>query len=597
MSYAVGIDLGTSNSAVAVLDGDGRPRILTTPEGSTTLPSLVWFSPSGPVVGEAAREGLDHSPDVTIFGVKRLMGRRFDHPDVRRLARVLPYELAAAPNGYTMIALGQGLSVSPEEVSALVLLELRRIAEAFLGGPVVEAVITVPAWFDTAQRQATKDAAEIAGLRVRRLLSEPTAAAFGHGAHRGERRRFVVCDLGGGTFDVAVVDVDAGVFEVLSTTGDSFLGGDDVDRAIVENLVRDVRTTKGLDVSADAGAVDRLRVAAQRAKHELSAELATSLHIPELLLLPSGKAVEYRRPLRRDEVELWSSPLFRRLEQPCRDALLRASRASDQVDEVLLVGGMTRMPAVRRQLAHIFGKEPSSVANPEEVVAIGAALEVARLDGVIDGVLIIDVCARGLSISPASPFPAAGSAPASGPCDLVIGPNSVVPTREHRVLLTKQENQQTIEFDLWEGASIDPAGNTHLGRFAIVELPPAPAGEVLALVELTIDVDGTVRLAGTELISSLSLSIEQLSHTGLERGEIERLAGEHGRKGRARTASGPGGRGEPAAVGSRFADPRAPRPLERAQSESGRIERIERSDRSERIDRIERADWRDRDRR
>jgi molecular chaperone DnaK len=541
MSYAVGIDLGTSNSAVAVLDADGRPRILTTPEGSTTLPSLVWFSPSGPVVGEAAREGLDHSPDVTIFGVKRLMGRRFDHPDVRRLARVLPYELVAAPNGYTMIALGGGMTVSPEEVSALVLLELRRIAEEFLGGPVVEAVITVPAWFDTAQRQATKDAAEIAGLRVRRLLSEPTAAAFGHGAHRGDRRRFVVCDLGGGTFDVAVVDVDVGVFEVLSTTGDSFLGGDDVDRAIVENLVRDVRVSKGIDVSADAGAVDRLRVAAQRAKHELSSELTTSLQIPELLLLPSGKAVEYTRPLRRDEVELWSSPLFRRLENPCRDALVRASRASDQIDEVLLVGGMTRMPAVRRQLARIFGREPSTIANPEEVVAIGAALEVARLDGLIDGVLIIDVCARGLSISPAKPFSnpggSSGTIVAGGPCDLVIGPNSVVPTREHRVLLTKQENQQTIEFDLWEGDAVDPAGNTHLGRFAVMDLPPAPAGEVLALIEVTIDVDGTVRLASTELISSLGLSVEQLSHTGLERTEIERLALEHGRKGRPRTSS------------------------------------------------------------
>lgn len=545
MSYAVGIDLGTSNSAVAVIDADGRPRILTTPEGATTLPSLVWFSPSGPVVGEAAREGLDHSPDVTIFGVKRLMGRRFDHPDVRRLARVLPYELVAAPNGYTMIALGQGQTVSPEEVSALVLLELRRIAERFLGGPVVEAVITVPAWFDTAQRQATKDAAEIAGLRVRRLLSEPTAAAFGHGAHRGERRRFVVCDLGGGTFDVAVVDVDSGVFEVLSTTGDSFLGGDDVDRAIVENLVRDVRVGKGLDVSADAGAVDRLRVAAQRAKHDLSAELATKLHIPELVLLPSGRAVEYSRSLRRDEIELWSSPLFRRLESPCRDALVRASRSPDQVDEVLLVGGMTRMPAVRRQLARIFGKEPSAIANPEEVVAIGAALEVARLDGLIDGVLIIDVCSRGLSISPAPAFSGAdrpggfgGLGNASVPCDLVIGPNSVVPTREHRVLLTKQDNQQTIEFDLWEGASVDPAGNTHLGRFAVVELPQAPAGEVLALIEVTIDVDGTVRVGGTELISSQGLSVEQLSHTGLPRSEIERLAAEHGRKGRARTASG-----------------------------------------------------------
>src|SRR5688572_3541609 len=245
---AIGIDLGTSNSVAAVIDKDGRPRILTTPEGSTMLPSVVWFTTDGPVVGERARDGLDFSPDVTIFGAKRLLGRRFDHPEIRKLARILPYDLTEAPNGDTLIQLTPGRAVSPEEVCALILRELRRMAEEHYNEPVTRAVITIPAWYDAAQRQATKDAAQIAGLSVLRLLSEPTAAALGHGAHRGADRRYLVADLGGGTFDCAIVDVEGGTFEVLSTTGDPFLGGDDVDRAAVENLVRDVRNTKGMDI-------------------------------------------------------------------------------------------------------------------------------------------------------------------------------------------------------------------------------------------------------------------------------------------------------------------------------------------------------------
>jgi molecular chaperone DnaK len=257
MTRAIGIDLGTSNSAVAIIDHDGRPRILTTPNGSTTMPSVVWFSPTGPKVGFEALPGFDQTPDLTIFGAKRLLGRRFDHPEIRRLSRILPYELIAAPNGDTWIALDGGRTTSPEEVAALVLLQLRAMADAYLGQPVVEAVITVPAWFDAAARQATKDAATIAGLHVRRLLSEPSAAALGYGAHQGQTRRYAVCDLGGGTFDVALVDVEEGVFEVLSTTGDAFLGGDDFDRVVVEQLARDVKASRSYDISSDAAAVDR----------------------------------------------------------------------------------------------------------------------------------------------------------------------------------------------------------------------------------------------------------------------------------------------------------------------------------------------------
>jgi molecular chaperone DnaK len=509
---AVGIDLGTTNSVVAVIDRDGAPRILTTEEGSTTMPSLVWYSPDGPVVGEAAREGLDHSPDCTIFGAKRLLGRRFDHPEIRRLARILPYELTEAPNGDTWIQLAAGRAISPEEISALILRELKRTAERFFNAPVTRAVITIPAWYDAAQRQATKDAAQIAGLTVLRLLSEPTAAALGHGAHRGADRRYLVCDLGGGTFDVAAVDVDAGVFEVLATTGDPFLGGDDVDRVLVENLVRDVRQTRGIDISTDAIAIERLRLAAQRTKHELSNVANAKLQIAELAQLPSGKGVDFNRNMRRDELETWTSPLIKRIEAPVKEALRRCARKREEVEEVLLVGGSTRMPMVRRELARIVGREPSAIPNPEEVVAVGAALEVARLDGTIEGVLLIDVAARGLSMSTHD-----------SECEMVIAQSAIVPTREHRLLATRSDDQIRIEFDLWEGESPDPSANRHLGRYAVVDLPEAPAGDVLVLVEVTIDTDGVVRLGASELISGERLTLEQIFHAGLSRAEVAKL--------------------------------------------------------------------------
>jgi len=513
MSRAIGIDLGTSNSVVAVIDDDGAPRILTTPEGSTMTPSLVWYSGRGVFVGEAAREGLDQSPDLTIFAAKRLLGRRFDHPEVKKLARILPYEIVEAPNGDAWISVAAGRSVSPEEVCAHVLRELRRIAEEHFDDAVTRAVITIPAWYDAAQRQATKDAAQIAGLAVMRLLSEPAAAALGYGAHRGTDRKYLVCDLGGGTFDCAAVDVEAGVFEVLSTTGDPFLGGDDVDRAIVENLVRDVRSTRGFDISTDAIAIERLRLAAQRTKHELSQVSNAQLVVPELLQLPSGKGIEYARPLRRDELELWASPLIRRLEPPIREALRRCARRREEIDEVLLVGGMTHMPAVKREIGRVTGREPSVIANPEEVVAIGAALEVARLEGTIEGVLLVDVAARGLSIS------RGGSA-----CEIVIAMNAVVPTREHRVLPTRQDEQRRLEFDLWEGEDEDATKNRHLASYVLVDLPEAPAGDVLALVELTLDTDGTVRISAMELVSGDRLQLEQIKHAGLGRADVVRLA-------------------------------------------------------------------------
>lgn len=510
---AVGIDFGTASSVVAAVDRDGAPRILTTETGSTTTPSVVWYSPHGPMIGERAAEGLEHSPDATIVGVKRLLGRRFDHPEIRKLVHLLPYGLIESPNGDTWIRLPGGRAISPEEVSALILRELKRTAEHFFGTVVTNAVLTIPAWYDAAQRQAMKDAAQIAGLTVLRLLSEPTAAALGHRAHRGADRRYMVCDLGGGTFDVAAVDVEAGVFEVLATTADPFLGGDDIDRVMVEHLVRDLRGTRGIDISTDSIAVERLRVAVQRTKRELSDRDEARLSLGELAQLPSGEGVDYTRVLQRAELEQWTAPLVQRLEAPVVEALRRCGREPSDVEEVLLVGGATRMPVVRRELTRIIGREPSSVPNPQEVVAIGAALEVARLGGALDGILRIDVAARGLAMS------AQGN-----DCESVIAQSVVVPTREHRLLATRQDDQHRIEFDLWEGESRATAENRHLGRYAVVDLPPAPGGDVVVVVEVTLDADGVVRLGATELVSGERLAIEALFQAGLARAEVGRLA-------------------------------------------------------------------------
>ncbi len=516
MSRAVGIDFGTSNSAVAVLDRDGAPRILTSEDGSTTTPSMVGFVFEGKrvraVVGAAARALALTHPDAVVFGAKRLIGRRADDPEVVRWARNLPFEVIAAPNGDAWVRV-RGLELSPQLIAALVLDELRLTAERFFGEPVGAAVITVPAWFDATQRQAIKDAAELAGLTVRRLISEPTAAALGHGAHRGLSRRYAVCDLGGGTFDVSLCDVTDGVFEVLATAGDSLLGGDDIDHVVVEQLAQVVRSGHGVDVVGDASAVMRLRTEAQRVKHLLSDSAMADVGLPRLARASGGGSVDLARLVRRDELELWSAPVIRRLEAPCHAAMSRAGVRKEEIDEVLLVGGMTRMPAVRRRIAGVFGKEATVVPNPDEVVAIGAAIEVARLDGAIDGVLLLDVTARGLAIGATE-----------GGCDVVIPLGSVVPTREHRLFATRRDRQRELQFTVWEGESADPAKNRLIARYQVGELPEAPAGEVLVLVEVTVDVDGTCRVTASELVSGERPPLQVMGQAGLGRAAIGEMA-------------------------------------------------------------------------
>jgi molecular chaperone DnaK len=511
VSRSVGIDFGTSNSAVAVLDRDGAPRILTTEEGSTTMPSVVGLITEGgrrrAVVGEKALALAASRPDAVVFGAKRLIGRRHDDPEVQRWARSLPFEVVAAGNGDAWMRIGDEV-IAPQVCAALILRQLRVTAERFVQERVDSAVITVPAWFDACQRQAIKDAAEMAGLRVRRLVSEPTAAALGHGAHLGLDQRYAVVDLGGGTFDVSICDVAGGLFEVLATAGDSLLGGDDVDRVVLDQLTGFLKASSGVDVGRDPSALSRLRTESQRVKHLLSDSPMADVSVPRL-----GPSLDLSRRVRRDELELWAAPVIRRLEAPCHAALARAGVRREEVDVELLVGGMTRMPAVRRKIAQIFGREPSVIPNPDEVVAIGAAIEVARLDGMIEGVLLLDVTARGLAL---------GGGVADR-CDIVIPPGWVVPTREHRLIATTHDGQRELGFSIWEGELEETARNRLLARYQVSELPDAPAGEVLVLVEVTVDVDGTCRVTASELVSGERPPMQVLGQAGLPRSVLAEM--------------------------------------------------------------------------
>ncbi len=517
MSFrTIGIDFGTTNSVVATVDLDGVPRILTSEEGETTTPSMISvLDQQGHLqvaVGASARQLAPAHPQDSIFAVKRLMGRRFEEPDIRRLSVALPYHIACAPNGDAWVN-AHGITMSPPEVAGMVLRRLRQVAERFFREPVGEAILTVPAYFDNQQRQATKDAAEIAGLQVRRLLNEPTAAALGYGAHLGENRRIAVCDLGGGTFDVSIVNVEEGVFEVISTHGDPFLGGDDFDRTVVGQLVGEVWADYGIDLGTDAGVLQVLKVEAQAAKHHLTAANETTLALDSLGQLPSGKPLMFRRTLRRAELEFWTEPLLARLETPCREALARCGLDAKDVDAVILVGGMTRMPAVQRKLGDIFTRAPLKVENPEEIVAIGAAIQCAVLEGGIEGIVLLDVTSRALSLRVGE-----------GACRVVIPRNATIPSRAHRVVATSEDGQRELGFDVYEGEFSDPNRNRHLGRFVCSNLPSAPAGQVVILVEFTIDVDGILRVSTSELSSGTRPELRMVATAGLSRAEVRRLA-------------------------------------------------------------------------
>ncbi len=507
----VGIDLGTTNSSVATVGAGGEPAIIPNKRGNRTTPSVVSVVEVGGdlkfLIGEPALRAAVTDPEHTVHGFKRFIGRRYDNEEVQTLAATLPYQVVPAPNGDAWVE-ARGVAMSPPELSALILRELRAAAETFFGESVTEAVITVPAHFDNEQRRATRDAAEIAGLEVRRLLNEPTAAALGYGAHRGEDRRIAVCDLGGGTFDVSIVNIESGIIEVISTTGDLFLGGEDVDRLLLQHLLDEIRQDHKVDLSGDATSLQRLGEECRNAKHRLSQLTRTELS----LVLPGGVGapLEYKRSLRRNELEDWIGPLLGLLDGPILEAAARCGLAPREVDAVLLVGGATRMPAVQRRIGQVFERQPKLV-NQGEIVAIGAATLSAILDGGMEGVVLLDVTSRALGVHGGN-----------GVYQQVVPRNTAIPTREHKIMTTTRPGQREIEVDVYEGESTDIRDNRLLGRFVCSGLPDAPAGEVMILVEFTVDVDGILRVGASQMGTSQRPELRLRATAGLTRAEVRR---------------------------------------------------------------------------
>jgi molecular chaperone DnaK len=508
----IGIDLGTDTSSVAVMGDAGLPVVIPSGPAVTAIRSLVALvdGPGGHaeiLVGPRAERAVIR-PGERLRGFKQLMGRRFDDPDVQKLAPWLPYALAAAPNGDVRVTT-HGLALSPPELSALVLLELRRAAEAYLDEPIADAVIAVPARFDNEQRRATRHAGEIAGLDVRRLINEPTAAALGAGAHRGPDRRLAVCDLGAGSFDVSIVVVEQGVVEVISTSGDLFLGGDDVDRVVLDHLVEEIRQHHAIDVAADPQSLRHLLDVCRGAKHRLSQSARADIELA--LAGGDGAPLEYRRTLRREELEQWTESLLNLLEPPCLETVARCGLRPADLDEVLLVGGATRMPAVQQKLAGVFGRAPT-VANRHEVVALGAAVLGGVLDGTADGVAVLDVTSRAIGLHTGN-----------GKYQQVIPRNTTVPSREQKVVGTTAPGQRELELDVYEGESPDIRDNRLLGRFVCAGLPPAPAGQVMIAIDFTVDVDGTLRLSAREMGRAGRTELRLRATAGLTRADVGRL--------------------------------------------------------------------------
>jgi molecular chaperone DnaK len=508
----IGIDLGTSHSSVAAIGVMGQPVLIPSQTGALSIPSVVSVldacggEPEILVGAQALRAAATH-PQDTLVGFKRLMGRRFAERDVQRFARTLPFLVTPAPNGDAWTQAG-GLALSPAELSARVLRELRALAEAHLGEPVREAVITVPAHFDSEQRRATRDAAEIAGLEVRRLLNEPTAAVLGCRAHRGKYRRLAVCDLGAGTFDVSIVNVERGVIEVISNAGDLFLGGKDLDGIILDHLVDEIRQQRRLDVGDDPPSLQRLLDECRRAKHLLSQQDKAEI---SAVLAIGAAPLEYRRVLEREELEFWIESLLDNLELPCLEAAARCGLRPRDVDAVLVVGGATRTLAVQHKLAGIFSRQPL-VANQGEVVAVGAARLCGILDGVDDPMALLDVTSRAFGIHVGG-----------GVYQQVIARNSAVPTREHKILSTTRDGQREVELDVYEGESPALADNRLLGRFVCTGLPEAPAGQVLVMFDFTVDVDGILAVSASELGTNRRPELHLRATAGLTRAHVHRL--------------------------------------------------------------------------
>ncbi|HEX4420361.1 MAG TPA: Hsp70 family protein [Kofleriaceae bacterium] len=511
MPRIIGIDLGTTNSCVAVLDDKRQPKILAAADGERTIPSVVSWAASGQIaVGtKARRQGVTNAA-ATVYGAKRLIGRKVNADDVSWFARLAPFRIVAAPNGDAWVRV-HGQPISPQEVAAHVLRAMRKIAEDALGEPVTRAVVTVPAYFDDAQRQATRDAGQIAGLDVIRILNEPTAAALAYGAHRVSdgRRRIAVFDLGGGTFDISIMSVENGIFEVLATGGDSALGGEDWDRRLLERMVDQVAAEFKVDLTTIPMAMARLRDACEAAKKALSIDRETQLSLPFLANDAHGAPINLERPITRELFESLTKDLTERLDAPCRRALADAGITAADIEDVLLVGGMTRWPAVAEIVEHIFGKKPSKGANPDEVVALGAAHYAGILAGESDDAALLDVTPHDLGIR-------VGDSQFA----VVLPRNSMLPVRARRMFATTSDNQKFVSIELYQGDSTDVAKNRKLGQVTLDDLPPGPAGSARVELVITVNVESILSVTAREIRSGREASVTIRPSGGLSQREI-----------------------------------------------------------------------------
>jgi molecular chaperone DnaK len=508
MSHVIGIDLGTTNSVVAVMEG-GKPVVVPNQEGNRTTASVVAFTNNGErLVGQAAKRQAVTNPENTVSSVKRYMGRRFN--EVTEEMKTIPYKVVKGENDTARVEI-EGKVHSPPEISAMILQKLKAAAEDYLGAKVEQAVITVPAYFNDAQRQATKDAGQIAGMEVLRLVNEPTAAALAYGLDKKDDETIAVFDFGGGTFDISILEVGTGVVEVKSTNGDTHLGGDDLDQVVIEWMEEEFKKDQGVDLSKDRMAVQRLKEAAEKAKMELSSTMETDINLP-FITADSAGPKHLNLKLSRSKFEQMIEPFVQRTLEPCRQALKDASLDAKDVDEVVLVGGSTRIPMVQKLVTDFFGKEPNKGVNPDEVVAVGAAIQAGVLAGDVKDVLLLDVTPLSLGVETLG-----------GVADFVIERNTTIPVRKSKVYSTADDNQNQVEIHVLQGERTMAGDNRTLGRFHLIGIPPAPRGVPQVEVSFDIDANGILHVSAKDRGTGQEQKIEITSSSGISDEEIENM--------------------------------------------------------------------------